>query len=286
MRRHVITAGVVLLGLGALWRFWGVEEAVETLDRVAIPRAVSPEAPRAITTRIAAAPELPEEDADEEVEEVDLLARPWEEALMSAETHGKVWFFVETESGEPVEDWFVDSPDCGLTWSSQLADVPMLAPEGDCTFRAWRLDGMLKSRSDALSATIRPGEDLEVILAIPDERTGGLGVYIREHDLGIEVMGVMPRTPAHEMGLERGDLIVAVNGVDAVELELEDFVSSMTGPEGSEVDFALAYEGDTGMVVEDITLVRTYLEEDEETPKFDGARFAGRALEAIEGQDE
>jgi len=286
LRRHLITAGVVLLGLGALWRFWGVEEAVIAVDRVEVKHPASVEAPRAVTTRTATAPGLPEVD-EAEPEEVDLMEQPWEEAIMSAETHGMVWFSVETESGEPIDDWFVDSPDCGLTWSSRLADVPMLAPEGDCTFRAWRLDGMLKARSDALTAEIRPGKELQVVLAIPDERTGGLGVYIQEHDLGIQVLGVMPHTPADDMGLERGDLIVAVNGVDAVDLELDDFISSMTGPEGSEVDFALAYEGDTGLVVEDITLVRTYLQDDDDdSPQFDGARFAGRALDAIENRDD
>jgi carboxyl-terminal processing protease len=95
---------------------------------------------------------------------------------------------------------------------------------------------------------------------IPIERTGGLGVMILEHELGIEVQRVWPGTPAAEMGLEAGDIITEVDGLPSSALTMDEFIQVMTGPVGTDVDFALAYEEDTGMTEEVITLTRAWLE--------------------------
>ena len=51
---------------------------------------------------------------------------------------------------------------------------------------------------------------------------------------------------AWEAGLEEGDVITAVNGEPAHDLDVQGFVDRMTGPEGSEVEFTIAYPGDDG----------------------------------------
>ena len=83
---------------------------------------------------------------------------------------------------------------------------------------------------------------------------------ISTHDLGIEVQRVWPGTPAAEMGLQSGDIITAVDGLPSVTLTMDEFIEVMTGPVGTEVEFALAYDADTGLVEEAITLTRGWLE--------------------------
>ena len=115
----------------------------------------------------------------------------------------------------------------------------------DVWIQAMRMDGLLYARSEPLLLEFREGRDLDAVLALPAERTGGLGVQIAMHADGISVEKVWPGTPADEMGLVEGDIIVAVDGQPTGEMELQEFISGMTGPVGSEVDFVLA-GGDTG----------------------------------------
>jgi hypothetical protein len=115
----------------------------------------------------------------------------------------------------------------------------------DLYVQAVRMDGLLYARSDPMRLEYTPGEEVEAELSLPQERTGGLGVQIAKNIEGIEVVKVWPGTPADEMGLAEGDIIVEVDGQPTAEMGLYEFIDGMTGPVGSEVDFVLA-GGDTG----------------------------------------
>jgi len=64
----------------------------------------------------------------------------------------------------------------------------------------------------------------------------GIGVWLKVKEGDLVVVSVLPRTPALEAGLKRGDVISAINGSEVVELDTDEAVAKIKGPEGSEVD--------------------------------------------------
>ena len=169
-------------------------------------------------------------------------------------------WLVDTE-GHPVEAGMIVSPECDIwVWASGSYPTTFTTTEGLCAFQGRRRDGLLWGRSEWIDLELVSGEEYELELVVPIERTGGLGVMILEHEFGIEVQQVWPGTPAAEMGLAAGDIITAVDGLPSATLTMDEFIQVMTGPVGTEVDFALAYEEDTGMTEEVITLTRAWLE--------------------------
>ncbi len=129
-----------------------------------------------------------------------------------------------------------------------------------CVVRAGRRDGALWAQSQSVEVAVPEGGQEYVQLEVSSRRTGGLGVSIRPANGGIRVVAVMPGTPAAQLGLEPGDLIVEVDGLDTRDLAMQDFIQTMTGPEGTAVDFVLEYETDTGISQEAMSIVRTFLE--------------------------
>jgi C-terminal processing protease CtpA/Prc len=118
-------------------------------------------------------------------------------------------------------------------------------------------DGFLVRRSAA--EEIEP-ESGDVTLTFPDERTGGIGIRISTDERGIIIEDVLPGGPAEDLGLEPGDVVVAVEGKDAKEISLDEFVETMTGPEGSDVEFVLQVAGDTGAAaLETVKVTRRFL---------------------------
>jgi len=131
--------------------------------------------------------------------------------------------------------------------------------DATCTFQAVRRDGLLMARSASETLMVEGGPNT-VILDLPTARTGGIGVQFRPHEEGMQVVWVMPGTPAARAGLEPGDVVLEVGGVPAASLESHDFIGLMTGPEGSEVDFVVGFESEEGFVEEEVTVTRQFLD--------------------------
>jgi hypothetical protein len=163
--------------------------------------------------------------------------------------------------GNPVDFGMIVSPECDIwVWGGGPYPTTFTATEGLCAFQGRRRDGLLWGRSEWIDLELVSGETYELELVVPIERTGGLGVMILEHEFGIEVQQVWPGTPAAEMGLAAGDIITEVDGLPSATLTMDEFIQVMTGPVGTDVNFALAYEEDTGFTEEEITLTRAWLE--------------------------
>jgi len=129
-----------------------------------------------------------------------------------------------------------------------------------CEVVGMRRDGLLMAYSEPVELWVEPGEELDIDVVVPATRTGGIGVQFRTHADGIRVDRVHEGTPAWEAGLQRGDIIVQVEGVPAVDLGEQDFIRTMTGPEGSEVEFVVRYEQDGESVEESVQVRRQYLD--------------------------
>ena len=85
------------------------------------------------------------------------------------------------------------------------------------------------------------------------------GVRFQFVDGAVEVVDVLPGTPAWNAGLVSGDRILTVDGIDVNELDPESFVETMTGPEGTDVEFDLEFDGDTGFSVVPVQVTRQFL---------------------------
>lgn len=131
---------------------------------------------------------------------------------------------------------------------------------GECTILAWRVDGGLRAFSDRAKLMLEPGDETEIVLVLPAERTGGLGVQIESTDAGIRVVRVMSGSPADRAGLREGDLITEVDGLPTTELSMDEFIATMTGPEGTQVDFVLQYDDDDGPIEEPVVVTRAFLD--------------------------
>jgi len=72
---------------------------------------------------------------------------------------------------------------------------------------------------------------------------GGIGVRIRMADDGVLVLSVMEDTPAEQAGLRDEDLILAIDGTVAKELDQREVVRRLRGPVDSRVRLLVRREG-------------------------------------------
>jgi len=83
---------------------------------------------------------------------------------------------------------------------------------------------------------------------------GGIGIEVGVEDGFIKVISPIDDTPAQRAGLQAGDLIIKIDDQLVKGLSLQDAVSKMRGPKGSEIRLSVLRE-DGGTPIE-LTLVR------------------------------
>ena len=84
----------------------------------------------------------------------------------------------------------------------------------------------------------------------------GIGVWLKQKGDDLEIVSVLPDTPAQASGLKRGDVIRDIDGQPVLEMSSDDAVAHIKGPEGSKVSLAIERDG-TSM---DFTLTRAEIE--------------------------
>lgn len=83
-------------------------------------------------------------------------------------------------------------------------------------------------------------------LALADEsyKFGGLGISFYAGNNGVNVVGVMPKSPAYNMGLQAGDLILSANGTELSTVEPSQQVSYLRGAGGSSISLVVERAGE------------------------------------------
>jgi hypothetical protein len=248
-KRHALLALLLLVPLG----WWGAREDAP-IDR----------APRAGNIASRARPEDASIRASEEQRTTRRAARPPLVLRAPSEDTGtapteapfEVTVYFETKSGEQLAQGYVVG--CGHYRPVYVASGSSIALDDiPCSVTGLVEDGFLVRRSAAEDIESDSGD---VTLTFPDERTGGIGIRISTDERGILIEDVLAGGPADDLGLEPGDVVVAVEGKDAKEISLDEFVETMTGPEGSDVEFVLQVAGDTGdEAVETVKVTRRFL---------------------------
>jgi carboxyl-terminal processing protease len=107
------------------------------------------------------------------------------------------------------------------------------------------IKGMVDSLEDQYSGYVEPA----FYDYVDDNLSGeieGIGVTITElEETGqIEVVNVLPGTPAAEAGLREGDIFLEVDGEDVTQLDYLELVTRVRGPAGSTVNLKMQREED------------------------------------------
>ncbi len=103
------------------------------------------------------------------------------------------------------------------------------------------INGMLTSL-DPHSSYLSP-EDAADMRTQTRGSFGGLGIEVTQEEGWVKVVSPMDGTPADAAGMESGDYITAVDGQSLLGLTLDEAVTLMRGPVGSEIIITVAREG-------------------------------------------
>lgn len=72
----------------------------------------------------------------------------------------------------------------------------------------------------------------------------GIGVWVEEREGNLEILSVLPSTPALEAGLRPGDVIEVVEGQQVKELSTDEAVARIKGKEGTDVSIGVRRDGE------------------------------------------
>lgn len=106
-------------------------------------------------------------------------------------------------------------------------------------------EGMVEALGDPYS-TYYSAEELQVIQQQNEGIYYGIGAYIgRDQSMDLPLItGVMENTPAQESGLQYGDIICAVDGVEVTGMDNTEVVQMIKGEEGTYVNITIYRAGE------------------------------------------
>ena len=103
--------------------------------------------------------------------------------------------------------------------------------------------GMM-TKLDPYSSYIGP-EELAQFRSSVDSEFGGVGIQVSMEDGDLCVLSPIYGTPAYRAGIQAGDRIVEIDGKCTDNLQTEDAIRLMKGPEGSKVTLTVVHSGQT-----------------------------------------
>lgn len=109
--------------------------------------------------------------------------------------------------------------------------------------------GAIKGMVDALKAADDPyaffytPSGYRSFQELTTGRFSGIGVWLKQKDDDLEIVSVLPSTPAVDAGLRRGDIIRSINGASVTDMTSDDAVGHIKGPEGTEVTLGIERNG-------------------------------------------
>ncbi len=152
----------------------------------------------------------------------------------TGETPDKIIQITETKSPKDAPDNF----DFFWTTVNRLyRDCPNVMPDSD-QLVYWAANGVIARLGDRYTMLLPPrvAEDFRMDMKSSFEGIGAL-VEPADKDKGVGVRVVHPfeGAPAEKAGLRKGDEIIAVDGQDVTQMMLDEAVSLIRGPAGSDV---------------------------------------------------
>ncbi|MDQ7093922.1 S41 family peptidase [Desulfosporosinus sp. PR] len=152
-------------------------------------------------------------------------------------------------------------PEIRSLLQTQYAD-----PVSQDVLNAPTIDEMLKRLDDPHTTYFSPEEYQDFVDSINMSFTG-IGIHIDMLPEGVKVVAVVQGSPAEEVGLKAGDVIVSADGQSLAGLSAEQAVSFLRGPEGSTVQISVK----RGTETKDFTVTRQAVSE----PTVEGSVLDG-----------
>lgn len=155
------------------------------------------------------------------------------------------------------------------------------------------LQGALQSEAvqsvlDPYTAFLPPEQAEQVQRRLQGEYEG-IGVYIESIEGALTIVSPMPGSPAEEVGLQPGDVLLAVDGTSLEGMTIEEAQAIVLGPEGSTVQLTVARAGQTDpftVSVErrriDTPVVRYALDEDSGVAVISVSIFNDKTTEQLD----
>jgi carboxyl-terminal processing protease len=120
------------------------------------------------------------------------------------------------------------------------------------------IEGSLAILGDQYTRFYRP----DVAARMRENLSGaveGIGAFVRETEEGdTEIVRPIPGQPAEQAGIRPGDIIIGVDGEDVRGQTLDEVISKVRGPRGSEVVLTIQRDGEDGSL--QIAITRTRFE--------------------------
>lgn len=88
-----------------------------------------------------------------------------------------------------------------------------------------------------------PGAQASLVTAGLEERIVGVGIEMKQHDLGALIVGTVEGSPASEAGIKRGDVLISIGRQSLAGQSLGQIADQVAGPAGSLVDIQIDRAG-------------------------------------------
>lgn len=124
-------------------------------------------------------------------------------------------------------------------------------PVSDKTLYYGAIAGMVESLGDAYTTFFDPGEAAEFMSSL-EGSFQGIGTEIGIKDEQLQIIAPLPNTPAENAGLVPGDLILGIDGVESIDMTVEEAATAIRGEQGTEVVLTIGRDEE----VFDVPIVR------------------------------
>lgn len=109
-----------------------------------------------------------------------------------------------------------------------------VTPVPDNVLNSPTIEGIVKGLNDPYSQYFSKQQQQDFVNSI-DNKTCGIGIYLEIIPEGVKVSGVIEKSPAEEVGIKVGDIIVSADGQSLVGLPADKASSYIKGEEGTTV---------------------------------------------------
>lgn len=127
---------------------------------------------------------------------------------------------------------------------TKIRDSAVSAP-GQEALAKGAIKGMvevLRKRDDPYALFYSP-KGFKTFQELTTGRFSGIGVWLKEKDGELQIISVLPASPALEAGLESDDVIRTIDGAEVTQMTTDEAVARIKGPEGSEVALGIERHG-------------------------------------------
>ncbi|MFN2490107.1 MAG: S41 family peptidase [Actinomycetota bacterium] len=118
-------------------------------------------------------------------------------------------------------------------------------PPGDDELARGAVKGMIRvvNRSGDPYAFFYTPSGYESFQELTTGRFSGIGVWLKEKAEDLEIVSVLPSTPALEAGLKRGDIVEAIDGRAVADMSVDEAVARIKGKPGTDVAVDVSRDG-------------------------------------------